>query len=194
MSTMHDTRTEQPLPVQPPDPQRALFRTLGMCTALLIAATLALVFLVPDEQPAVVMPAPPSTTASPAVDLVAEVRRLEAADHYLRLHPDPAQVGQVYDRENPVYQEAVTYQRRLASGELRYDPLPQPWPIRDVQVVSRTPDTARVVVSFDGRPHYRVVDRAGQVVEERPAGGPTQAVWTLRLRDGQWRILASEVL
>lgn len=132
----------------------------------------------------------PLRTPTPDWDLV--VRQLADADNYLHLHPDPARVGDVYDRENPAYAEGVQVTASLAAGDLRYDPLPQPWPIKATHFLSKTGGTARVTVEYSGRPVYRVVDRAGRVVVDNPAAGPMLTVWTLKYSDGQWRILSTE--
>lgn len=201
MKTMRDIDTPTTL-TRPPAPKRRSSRSL-ILVCLLVGA-LAFVVLAVATTPDVddTAPAPPVTTqlapataVAPApVDFGAEVRRLEAADHYLRLHPDPGQVGAVYDPENPVYAEALAFQRQLVSGERRYDPLPEPWPVDGTRLIERHGDVARVHVMFAGSPRYRILDREGRVVSDRPAGGPRSAVWTLRLRDGQWRILTSEAV
>lgn len=182
-------------------------------TGLLVAVSLALLALVlmvlapAEEEPGSVgrTPAPAAPTVSPSpgqsMYLPQEVQRLHAADHYLRLHPDPAQVRSIYDPANPTYAEALDVQTKLAAGELRYDPLPQPWAITSIKELSRTPTEARVVVTYSGSPAARMVDRSGRVVIDRRAtNGERSAVWTLRWADGLdgptsgWRILASEAL
>jgi hypothetical protein len=132
----------------------------------------------------------PLRTPTPDFDIV--VRQLADADNFLHLHPDPARVGDVYDQENLAYAEGLEITKELAAGDLRYDPLPQAWPIKATHLIAKTGDSARVTVDYTGRPAYRVVDRAGNVVVDKPASGPVSVVWTLKYRNGQWRILATE--
>lgn len=196
-------RPEAPVEDAPMRP-RSTPATALVVVAMLVVAALVVILLAPtgrDPSPAVdqsnlILPdevTVPRPTPAP-LDLVGEARRLESADHFLRLHPNPDLVGSIYDVGNPVYADAVAFQKMLASGERRYDPLPEPWAIIDARVLSQSGDTARVILRFAATPRYRILDRAGQVLSDRPAGGPATAVWTLRVSGGQWRILGADTL
>lgn len=199
MKTMTDRPTDLMQDAVDAGRRRRLRLGAAASVGMLVLALVVLALTTPGHQPPssapVTTPSVVSVPPAVGVDFDSVVRNLEASDHFLRLHPDPELVAAIYDPANPVYADAVAFQRQLVSGDRRYDPLPEAWQITSVRLLSHSGDTARVVVAFAGSPRYRVLDRDGRVVSDKPAGPARSAVWTLRLREGlAWRILGAETL
>lgn len=200
MKTDNDLR---PHPVRPTGPPRESRRwLLKALIVVVVAGPLALAVAAvaprgssaPKVDPLAFDPVTTVAAAPVVTDLATVTRSLLDLDYQLRIHPDPAAVARLLDIDNPGYAESVSAVQQLSTGDRRYDPLPRPYSLTSVEVLVQAGDTATVMVKHAAWPAFRVLDRAGTVVIDLPAGGPRNVVLTLRQRDGAWRISNSERL
>jgi hypothetical protein len=150
----------------------------------------------PTTEPALPRPAPgqppPSlATTTQDADWLEVVRSIGAYDSWLRANPDPELVRQYMHPLNPDYAEAVDVTRRLAAGELRYDPPPDAIKVRQVRIMSGDRNTVRLFVILDF-PRFRVVDATGRQVHDEPPGPGRSLAWVLRFDEGMWRLARVE--
>lgn len=201
MKTTDDLRQAQ----RPAPPSETRSPVAGVVMVLVVLAAFLFVTLyvqrshlennrrvMTPEAPVVTTPttlAPPALANARATpDFEAVVRSIVAYESWLRLHPDPARVTDYMDPTHPGYAEAVAAQRRLASGEVRYDPAPADITVAVARVTTAEPTVATVFVRFNDLPAFRVVDRSGAVVVDTPAKPGNSVAWKLRYSDGRWRV------
>ena len=120
------------------------------------------------------------------------VRSIVAYEDWLHLHPNPELL---VNTEVPSYQFFDDRQlglRNLATKGWRYEPKPRPLSVQLVRLQRRlADDVANVFVRFGPTPATRVVDAAGNVVQETPETPPNAVVWTLvrePATDAHWRL------
>lgn len=188
---------------QIPDQARRRRRSPGIFElALIIALVSALAVLAVVSFGGSDTPAPatraeaPNATQAPAVaptDWRVVVQGIVAVANDLRINPDPSRLATYMDPMSPQFAEAVNAQSKLADGTWRYDPPPARPTVGDVQVVRADGTSATLTVFFTSTPRYRVLDRAGAVINDTLAGVGVSR-WTLRLSESTWRLVQAVAL
>ena len=120
------------------------------------------------------------------------VRSIVAYRDWLRTHPRPELVDEIMLPALSGYADTKLGLTNLATKGWRYDPLPAPVTVERVTLGTRLSATkVSVVIRYGPAPHWRVVDAAGKVVDDSPAGSDgNSVVWTLAQTAGdpRWRI------
>jgi hypothetical protein len=133
----------------------------------------------------------PPTLVDTGEDWNAIVRSITAYDDWLFLHPRPELLDEILLPSAPTYADSKVGLTNLATKGWRYDPPPAPAPVEIVRLNNRVDaTTAAVFVRFGPAPQYRVVDRSGAEVANKPATQVGNSViWTLKLGpDSRWRL------
>lgn len=120
------------------------------------------------------------------------VRSIVAYRDWLRTHPRPELVDEIMLPALSGYADTKLGLTNLATKGWRYDPQPAPVTVERVTLGTRLSATkVSVVIRYGPAPHWRVVDPAGKVVDDSPAGSDgNSVVWTLAQTAGdpRWRI------
>lgn len=208
-------------PSRPPDgpPPLATWRkvVLGILFVVLVGGIIGIVAVRQSDNgddpaeapPPASGPAQPTTVAtSPAEsdqpppllntgeDWTTMVRSMEAYLYWLARHPDPELLDKLAHPSDPLLAETRNALAKFASGEWRYDPNPRPTVVDSVVLTSRIFDGRQVLllVSYGFTDRYRVVDRAGNVVQDDPATPSRKAILTLIQDPGDphWRVAKAD--
>ena len=134
----------------------------------------------------------PPTLINTGENWDAIVRSIVAYRDWLRTHPRPELVDEIMLPALSGYGDTKLGLTNLATKGWRYDPLPAPVTVERVTLGTRLSATkVSVVIRYGPAPQWRVVDSAGKVVDDSPAGSDgNSVVWTLAQTAGdpRWRI------
>jgi hypothetical protein len=129
-------------------------------------------------------------------DWTAIMRSIEGYFDWLERHPDPNLLANIDHPQDALFADTQNALRELASGQWHYERAPGPTVVESV-VVSATLFEGRQVQLFVGYgpgTGHRIVDSAGNIVNETPPSGSKKAIVVLvhDPNDSRWRILKSE--
>jgi hypothetical protein len=195
---------------EPPAPSSRRNVVLGLILALIAMGLVAVLVQRAnnnDDGGATAASSTPSTPSTPATsvstgarvdqppaivntgeDWDAIVRSMVAFSDWLYLHPNPDLLDRFQLPSVPGYADTKLGLSNLATKGWRYDPPRRPVTVEIVRLNNRGPAMAAVFVRFGPAQQYRVVDRAGNEVANKPATTVgSSVIWTLYMQpDGKW--------
>ncbi len=142
--------------------------------------------------PSVVDPDAPPELRNTGEDWDTIVRSIVSYRDWLFTHPDPALLERIQVPGYEFFAEGQLGLTNLATKGWRYDPPPENLTVELVQLRERTADNVVMLfVRFGPTPRIRVVDGAGEVIQDSPGTPAGASLWTLvrePATDAHWRL------